>query len=176
MMQWTNSIHASSWVGEFATRLLNQLPRMQGARYEAHPLMATEYYLIGAHGLERVSITEGAPSLDYIPGMESYRDFMRNTLSWVKVMGDVMFTTREGTRTVSFSQVLNSIMDSLGKIEGALIHAPLVDGGRHLMLYIQEPVAIPGQAHRLQYRHWQIVLPVCRIGEFTWGSSVPQMH
>jgi hypothetical protein len=168
MSQWTNSIHASNWVGEFTSTLFNSLPRMHGSRYEADELKATEYFMIGSHGAERVEVREGVPVLPYEPRMEPYRDFVRNTLSWVKVLGDVVFTTKDGTRTVTFAQVLDSILASLGKLEGVLVHAPLVDNGRQLMLYVQEPVPMPGNPHRIQYRHWQIFLPVCRIGEFEW--------
>jgi hypothetical protein len=167
LTQRTSSIH-HGWVAEWTNQLYNQLPRMQGNRYEAHSLQATEHYVIGSHDLERVTVTEGIPMLNYEPRMEPFRDFVRNTASWIKVMGDTIFTTREGARTVAFSQVLDSIMASLGKIEGAMIHAPLIDGGRQLMLYVQEPIFTPGSAHRLQYRHWQVVVPICRIGEFIW--------
>jgi hypothetical protein len=152
----TNSIH-QGWVAEWTNQLYNQLPRMQGSRYDAHPLEATEHYVIGSHGME-----------GYEPRMEPFREFLRNTASWIKVMGDTIFTTREGARTVTFAQVMESILNSLGKIEGAMIHAPLVDGGRQLLLYIQEPVFTPGNAHRIAYRHWQVMVPVQRIGEFTW--------
>lgn len=168
MSQWTNSIHASGWVSEFTASLFNCLPRMHGSRYEAHALSSTEYFMIGSHDMERVVVSEGIPVLSYEPRMELYRDFVRNTLSWVKVMGDVSFTARDGVRTVTFAQMLNSILESLSKIEGVLVHAPLVDNGRQLLLYVQEPTFVPGNPNRVQYRHWQVLLPVCRIGEFKW--------
>jgi hypothetical protein len=166
LAQRTTSIH-QGWVAEWTNQLYNQLPRMQGSRYEACALQATEYYVIGSHALERVTVTEGVPMLGYEPRMEPYRDFLRNTASWVKVMGDTVFTTREGNRTVTFSQVLDSIVTCLSRVEGVLVHAPLVDAGRHLLLYVQEPVFTPG-SHRIQYRHWQVMIPTCRIGEFFW--------
>jgi hypothetical protein len=169
MNPWANSIHASRWVGEFASTLFNSLPRMQGERYFAQPTALSEYFVIGSHDNERVTISEGVPALHYEPRMEPYRDFVRNTLSWVKVMGDVVFTSRDGARTVSFNQILNSVIETLGKVEGALVHAPLIDNGRHLMLYVQEPVPVPGNPMRINYRHWQIILPICRIGEFEWA-------
>ena len=163
----TNSIH-QGWVTEWTNQLYNRLPRMQGSRYDAHPLEATEHYVIGSHGAERVTVTEGVPMLDYEPRMESYREFLRNTASWIKVMGDTVFTTREGAATVSFAQLMESILIALGKIEGAMIHAPLIDNGRQLLLYVQEPIFSPANPHRVSYRHWQVVIPVCRIGEFVW--------
>lgn len=171
MAQWTNSIHGNSWVGEFSTSLFHSLPHMQGPRYGNNSLCAMEYFVIGSHEGERVTVQEGIPVFGYEPVMDSYRDFVRNTLSWIKVMGDVVFTTRDGTRTVQFSTLLNGILNSLSKIEGARIHAPLVEGGRYLMVYVQEPIASTGNSQSFQqYRHWQILLPVCRIGEFTWTT------